>query len=194
MVYISPGNLRMKIPTFSIPSGITCPNSTKLCEQFCYAKKAEKLYPNVLPSRKRNYNETHDWKFVKETVKWILDKKPEYFRIHESGDFYSQEYLDEWMFIAILCPNTRFLAYTQMYDLDYSIKPSNFTVYWSVWPDSKGVPVDGLHAYVIDDGTGKVKKYKTKGHICKKGHGNDLTCDQCKYCFEGKGDVQFKIH
>jgi len=194
MIYISPGNRRMKIPTFSLPAEKTCPNSTPLCRKYCYAKKAEKAYPNVLPSRKRNYDETTNWNFPRDVVNWILKHKPKYFRIHESGDFYSQDYLDKWCLIAHICYNTKFLAYTQMYDFNYDLVPNNLTIYWTVWPDSKGIPNNGLKAYVIDDGKNKIPKYNTNGFLCKKGHGTDITCDKCLHCFEGKGDVVFEIH
>ena len=195
MIYISPGNLRMKIPTFSLPADVTCPNSTSLCRQYCYAKKAERLYKNVLPSRIRNYKESKKYlDFAKQLIIWLSKKQLKYFRIHESGDFYNQDYLDIWCGIAKLFPEINFLAYTQMYKLDYSLKPDNLIIYWTVWPDSKDVPDTGLKAYVIDDGSNKINNYKTDGLICKKGHGNNLTCDKCLYCFKGKGNVRFRIH
>jgi len=195
MVYISQGNRRMKIPTFSLPAEVTCPNATKLCKKYCYAKKAENVYKNVLPSRQRNYEESKDiLSFAVSVTKWLNKHKPKYFRIHESGDFYSQEYLDIWCGIARLHPETKFLAYTQMYDLNYSFKPNNLILYWSIWPDSKKVPDCGLKAYVKDNGKNKIPTYNTQGFLCKKGHGTNITCDKCLYCFEGKGDVVFEIH
>jgi len=193
-VYISKGNLRMDIPTFSLPSNITCPNATDLCKKYCYARKAEVSYPNVLPSRIRNCLESENDDFARVMIKWILKHKPKYFRIHESGDFYSQGYLDKWCMIAVFCKDTKFLAYTQMYDYDYTLKPDNLIIYFSIWPDSKDIPKEGLKAYVIDDGKNKIPYYDTDGFVCKKGKGTDITCDKCLYCFEGKGNVQFKLH
>jgi hypothetical protein len=186
----------MKIPTFSLPAEVTCPNATELCKKNCYAKKAERAYKSALDSRMRNYKESKNTlDFGVKLFKWLLLKQPKYFRIHESGDFYSQDYLDIWCGIAKLFPKIKFLAYTQMYDLDYTLKPDNLIVYWTVWPDSKRVPNNNLKAYVIDNGNNKIPKYnKAKGHLCKKGKGKNITCDKCLYCFEGKGDVRFKIH
>jgi len=196
MVYISPGNRKMKIPTFSLPSIMTCPNATPLCKKYCYAKKAERAYPNVLPSRTRNYIESGFDDFVINVSKYIIKKGFEYFRIHESGDFYSQKYFDDWCKIAHICKSTKFLAYTQVYDLDFTLKPDNLIIYWTIWPDSKDVPKDGLKAYVVDDGKHKIsnKLDKYKAFRCKKETIKGMTCDKCLHCFEGKGDVKFKLH
>lgn len=169
----------MKIPTFSLPSSKTCPNKTKMCEKYCYAKKAERMYPATLPSRERNYDESKEWDFIRKVVLWILKHKPKYFRIHESGDFYSQEYFDKWCFIAGICQDTKFIAYTQVYDLNLELKPKNLTIYWTVWPDSKDVPIDGLHANVTDNGKGEISNELDypNYHICPKEVDKNITCD-----------------
>ena len=186
----------MKIPTFSLPSTITCPDATKLCQKYCYAKKAERIYPKTLPSRKRNYEESKSMQFIVDVTKHILNNKYKYFRIHESGDFYSQEYFDKWCWIAQICQDTKFLVYTQNYDLDFRFKPNNLIVYWSVWPDSKNVPKDGLFAYVVDNGNNKIPNTlaKKKAFNCKKETIKGMTCDKCLHCFEGKGNVKFTLH
>jgi len=192
MIYLSPGNSRMKIPTFSIPAVKTCKGRTKSCEKYCYARKAEVCWKNVLPSRTRNLKETKKFGFVKGMITKVVNTTSRYIRIHESGDFYSQRYLNKWFEICESSPSRNFLAYTQMYDLDWSNKPDNMIVYWSIWHDSKDIPTDGLKAYTIDNGKGKIPIYKSKGKMCKKN--KNFTCDECLWCFEGKGDVKFKIH
>ncbi len=197
MVYISPGNIRMNIPTFSLPAVQTCPGRTDNCEKYCYAKKAEMCYKQVLPSRRRNYEDTKKKSFVKKATEKISKIKSEYIRIHESGDFYSQEYLNKWIKICNKFPEKKFLIYTQMYDLDWSNLPDNTVRYWTIWPDSKGVPETGLKAYVIDDGKNKIGNHKddvSKIRECTKGKGNSIKCNDCMWCYEGKGDIKFKIH
>jgi hypothetical protein len=193
MVYISPGNLRMDYPTWSIPAEDTCPGSTALCRKFCYAKKAERQYKNVRTSRQMNLQETQKDDFVPNVINELSKRKSHYIRIHESGDFYSQEYLNKWMAICRALPDKSFLVYTQNFTLDYSAKPSNLVVYYSVWPDSVGVP-DGLRAYVVDS-TGK--KLTTMAinntFTCPKGHTIEK-CNQCNHCYDGRGDVVFEIH
>jgi len=196
MPYISPGNRKMKIPTFSLPSEKTCPNATDLCKKYCYTKKAERAYPQVLPCREKNYMETYSMQFVVDVAKQILKKKYEYFRIHEGGDFYNQDYFDKWCWIAQLCQDTKFLAYTQNYKLDFRFKPNNLQIYWTVWPDSKDVPDTGLKAYVIDNGNNVIPNTldQPETHQCPKEIVEGMTCDKCLWCYEGKGDVKFKLH
>jgi len=196
MVYISNGNRRMNIPTFSLVSEHTCPNATKLCKKYCYAKKAERYYKNPFISRMTNTFDTLKATFIDEMKKAITHKDSKYIRIHESGDFYSQEYLDKWFKICEAFPNKQFLVYSQMFNLDWTNKPQNMIVYWTIWPDTEAIPDSGLKAFVIDNGKGMIPKYKFKvaGHKCKKGKGSKLTCDNCLYCFKGGGNVLFKIH
>ena len=199
-IYISPGNIRMDFPTFSLPAVTSCPNHTVDCGNYCYAKKAEKLYPGVLPSRIRNLNESKRNTFVKIVSDILSKRQSKYIRIHESGDFYSQEYLDKWFEICRKFPDKKFLAYTQCYNLDYSKKPSNLVLYWSIWPDSRGLPETGLKAFVVDSKHKYLTNMRSQAYVarngfkCMKGHGSKVKCNTCLHCFEGKGDVIFEIH
>lgn len=197
MIYISPGNRRMNIPTWSLPAGRTCPNSTPSCHKYCYAKKAEKVYKNPKESRERNLKASLKKNFPKKMIEKIQKLKKTYFRIHEAGDFYNQKYLDKWIEICEAIPEKTFLVWTQMYKLDWSKKPNNMIVYWTIWHDSTNVPKKGLKAYVVDDGSGKIKNPKgnlKKIRFCEKGKGSDLKCDDCLWCFNGKGNIKFKLH
>jgi len=189
---LSKGNIRMKIPTFSLPAIKTCKNSNELCRKYCYARKSEKRFKTVVESRKRNLKESKRLGFARKMIKEIKGIKNQYIRIHESGDFYSQWYLNKWFKICRENPNKVFLVYTQMSNLNWKKKPDNLIVYWTSWGNSTP---DGLRAFVIDDGRGIVKPYDIpmNAKICKKGE-KGLTCDKCLYCFKGKGDVIFKLH
>lgn len=85
----------------------------------CYAKKAERLYPATLPARVRHYEETLKPDFAPRMIAEILRSKVESFRPHESGDFYSQAYVDKWSTIAQALPGIAFYTYTKA-DLDFS--------------------------------------------------------------------------
>ena len=194
-MYISPGNSRMKIPTFSLPEIKTCEGATDLCKKYCYAKKAGNWKAPKI-SRLNNLKESKCESFIGDSVKIIKKSKSKYIRIHEAGDFYSQEYLEKWFEICRKVPDKKFLAYTQMYDLDYSKQPKNLTIYWSVWPDTdkSKLPKKGLFAYVVDAGKDKIPKYtiRRKTHECQKN--GEIGCEKCLYCYEGKGNVRFKLH
>ena len=42
----------------------------------------------------------------------LLKKRPDYVRIHDSGDYYSKVYLQKWIDIANLFPEIKFYSYT----------------------------------------------------------------------------------
>ncbi len=54
-------------------------------------------------------------------------------RIHDSGDFHTQAYLDAWKRAASVFPNVTFYAYTKSMHLDlFSNLPSNFKLVQSL--------------------------------------------------------------
>ncbi len=190
-IYISPGNLRMNIPGFSLPAIKTCRGSD-LCKKYCYAMKTHRWKKPYL-TRKNNLKASKKRSFVRRMVEEIGKKKCEFFRIHVSGDFYSQKYVNKWMKICRQIPQRTFLVYTQRHDLDFSEKPSNLTIYYSIWPDTK-IPDKKPLAFVIDE-KDRLPPYdrQPKGFRCKKEDGK-ITCEKCLFCFRGKGDVIFSLH
>jgi hypothetical protein len=63
----------------------------------------------------------------------IKKKKADAIRIHDSGDFYSREYLQKWITIANDNPNVNFYAYSKSlpYFKDITL-PNNMDVIFSV--------------------------------------------------------------
>jgi hypothetical protein len=61
-------------------------------------------------------------------VKALTKTKREIHRIHESGDMYSQAYLNKWIEIAKQMPHVFFYTYTKAFKWDYSQVPSNMRV------------------------------------------------------------------
>jgi hypothetical protein len=182
-VFISQGNMKMTLPTFSIPAGKTCPGCTKLCGQGCYAKKAERAWPSVALSRKRNLEYTKRDGFVARAIEIIKRRDRKWFRIHESGDFYNQKYLDKWLAICRGCPEVRFLAFTKSFHLDFTQVPSNLQIIWSVWPDTKMETVPpGPRAYAGESKTLGEKLIECPGQ-----------CDTCMVCW-GIGKVGLSVH
>ncbi|MCH5138472.1 hypothetical protein JMF89_14855 [Clostridiaceae bacterium UIB06] len=186
---------------WNLPAIKTCPYATKLCKKFCYAKKAENVYPNVLPSRSENLQDTKNDNFIEDminTIEYYLNKRSRkdgnkmtkeknvYFRIHESGDFYSQEYFDKWIIIARFFPEVNFLAYTKSVIFVKNSKldiPSNFTVRFSVWDDTKEDQIQmanslNLPIYTADQEEGLRKKVVYGGfNFCH------CDCSKCKDCY-----------
>ena len=102
------------------------PASNEVCGRIChncYAIKAQRIYPNVLPYRTRMLEYSQQPNFVSTIINDInsCTKPFKYIRIHESGDFYSQDYINSWIDIASSFPQYTFYAYTKrLSEFDFS--------------------------------------------------------------------------
>ena len=101
------------IPAYKSASGkVTCPFADK-CVKYCYAQKGAYIWGNVKPAFERRYELSKQDDFVEIMVSEILKKKVDYLRIHDSGDYYSNEYIYKWFAIANALPSVRFYSYTK---------------------------------------------------------------------------------
>lgn len=130
--------LGLKVFNFGIPAyksitgKLTCPMADE-CIKFCYAKKGAYIWSNVKPAFERRYQLTQTSDFIVEMNAEIQKRKPQYVRVHDSGDYYSREYLKKWIEIAIHNPNVRFYSYTNMVELFKEITlPENYDVIYSM--------------------------------------------------------------
>lgn len=195
-MYISEGNRKLhdRFLIWNLPSGVTCPGSTPLCRRWCYAKKAERLHRGVLACRHRNLAASRRSDFplnLARAIEHKLARKPNrLFRIHEAGDFYSQAYLDTWFTVAALFPAVRFLAYTASFHLDFSRKPPNLQIIWSVWADTNPHRVpSGPRSFVGYSRSLDPERFD-RAFLCPG------KCADCLYCWfaDDLGDVRFRLH
>lgn len=114
-ITLSNGNTKIdrECLIFNIPTTV-CNGEGKQCPK-CYAVKSEKMYKQVLPSRINNYNKSKSNKFVENISAQIKSSRKKYFRIHESGDFYSQIYINKWKEVIQNNPEKMFFAFTKKY-------------------------------------------------------------------------------
>ena len=120
------------IPAYKSASGkLTCPMADT-CVKFCYAKKGAYIWSNVKPAFEKRHELTKTDDFIEAMNTEIIKKKPDYVRVHDSGDYYSKAYLDKWIQIAIHNPDVRFYSYTNMVKmmLDTSL-PDNYDIIFS---------------------------------------------------------------
>jgi hypothetical protein len=62
----------------------------------------------------------------------IIKKKPDYVRVHDSGDYYSNAYLRKWLAVAIHNPQVRFYSYTNCVSMLKNAKlPDNYDIIFS---------------------------------------------------------------
>ena len=120
------------IPAYKSASGkLTCPMADS-CVKFCYAKKGAYIWSNVKPAFEKRYQLSKTDKFVEAMNAEIRKKKPDYVRVHDSGDYYSRAYLKKWIDIAISNPNVRFYSYTNMIDMMLKASlPDNYDIIFS---------------------------------------------------------------
>ena len=120
------------IPAYKSASGkLTCPMADT-CVKFCYAKKGAYIWSNVKPAFEKRYQLTKTDKFVDAMNEEIRRKKPDYVRVHDSGDYYSRAYLAKWLDIAIHNPSVRFYSYTNMVDMFQKTDlPDNYDIIFS---------------------------------------------------------------
>lgn len=120
------------IPAYKSASGkITCPFAGD-CVKFCYAKKGAYIWSNVKPAFEKRYELTKSDGFVSKMTDELLKKRPDYVRVHDSGDYYSREYLQKWIDIANLFPEIKFYSYTNSVAmLKETTLPNNFDIIFS---------------------------------------------------------------
>ena len=120
------------IPAYKSVSGkITCPFAGD-CVKFCYAKKGAYIWSNVKPAFEKRYELTRTDDFVNNMNEEIAKKKPDYVRVHDSGDYYSPAYLRKWITVAIHNPHVRFYSYTNSVKMLKSVTlPANYDIIFS---------------------------------------------------------------
>ena len=120
------------IPAYKSKSGkITCPFAGE-CVKFCYAQKGTYVWSNVSPAFEKRYELSKTDGFINLMINEIIKKKVEFVRVHDSGDYYSKEYLNKWFTIAERLPKVKFYSYTNSVKMikDASI-PNNFDFIFS---------------------------------------------------------------
>jgi hypothetical protein len=120
------------IPAYKSASGkLTCPMADS-CVKFCYAKKGAYIWSNVQPAFEKRYQLSKTDDFVNAMNADILKKKPDYVRVHDSGDYYSKAYLNKWIEVAIHNPSVKFYSYTNMVDMMLKTSlPDNYDIIFS---------------------------------------------------------------
>lgn len=111
---------------FNTRAVIDCPFRTAGCESVCYATKGKHNCPDVKESRSRSYAESKRDDLTDALCYTIRTEKQSkrykdavmLVRIHESGDFYSVQYLRKWLRTWVsftLTDGVRFVFYTKSF-------------------------------------------------------------------------------
>lgn len=145
--FLTYGNSKLKksrkqhgvmIASFDLPAGVTCPRAGA-CRQFCYASTGNFGFKSVKGHAERNLAAVVDdrTQFIKDLQADIDQLKAKAkragcapaIRIHASGDFFAEWYVDLWMTMAAVNPGVTFYCYTKswmMFDAVLQRIPTNF--------------------------------------------------------------------
>jgi Gene product 88 len=198
-------------------NGGTCPFLTENCLASCYALKAERMYPSVKTRRTMNTEFAESEIFVNamieqlefEMARKMNQGKTLYIRIHESGDFYSQEYMNKWVEIANHFKGNRrivFMAYTKSLPFvkqafkKYGDDNVNITFKSSIWDDTKEkfkkMTNDlGMSVFTaLPKGELGKKYFSCPSSEAFKGTSKEKDCGTCKVCYVADVDVAIEIH
>lgn len=196
-VFISKGNQKVKCNIFNLPSGSTCAKNLS-CRKYCYAKKAEVAYPTVLPCRTNNFFASLEESFVSVVVATLKKRKVQITRLHESGDFYSVDYVLKWFAICKALPEHKFYVYTKQRDIVVDAckrqsKPSNLTLILSI--DEIQTSETG-RIENVEKCFDKVAIVHSTLNNCPAVNDNNIKCMvQCKKCLSKKREtIIFKKH
>jgi hypothetical protein len=133
---ISPGNTKPGgIPNISLPPAIACGNCSP-CAKDCYAIWLYKNRKYVARSWDNNYALAIDRpkRYFEKIDEYISKNRPRLFRWHVSGDILDQSYPHNMFAIAKNNPDTKHLAFTKMFWLNYSKSPDTMSIVFSMWP------------------------------------------------------------
>jgi hypothetical protein len=138
----------------------------------CYARKEQIRFPKVLEVREQRYEVSTKADFAMKIIDEIqkLRNKPKYFRIHASGEMYSQVYINKWVQIVKSNPDIIFYTYTKrLADFDFSVLKE--------LPNM--VLINSLHFKTIN--YGKLEQAPKEAFICPVSKATRCGIE-CSYC------------
>ena len=186
------GNKKLPKTTMIInfTSATHCPSKLAgLCKvsNICYAMKAERLYPSVLPYRERQaqFFSDNSVEYIASEYISIIKRKEntkypvDCIRFSEAGDFTDQGALDKFTEICLLVkqayPSIRIYGYSARYDLDFT--------------ELKKIAVIQGSGFMISNNFYVVKEINTEKPYCS---GDCKACNMCQ--FATGLNIQVKQH
>jgi len=178
-----------RLSSFALPLSTCDKTQNKQCRKYCYARYLFKIYSKYRAKMTYNYRISKSDRFVK-LMNEELKEASLSVRIHVSGDFYSQKYLNKWLQIARMNPRQIFYCYTKSINLDFGKRPRNFIVYLS---DDQRVlqkeykRFDGVAAISFD-------KKPIRGFRLCRHQADSIHCAHCELCMHKGNRIYFDLH
>jgi hypothetical protein len=190
---VSSGNTKLgKILNISMPIYSTCVGKSEWCVKECYAMKYQKRYKNCRISCDNNFELSKNQNFSELVINRLSQTHESPVRIHVSGDFYDENYIDSWIKICSTLPKFKFWTYTRSWiipNLLNKIKElnqlKNIQVFLSTDTTTQSPPKGFRIAYIADD-------TRAKGFRCSHDLKIKKSCLECGHCFNTrKGNIIF---
>jgi len=194
-VTISLGNSKIgRTPNISLPPILSCPKRLP-CYRDCYANGFYRRYKSVRQAWHNNWRAwlTDPKGFEFAVYCFLREQRPAYFRWHVGGDIPSMAYANMMFRLARQFPLTSFLAYTKRKWRLRRGRPENLTIIRSVWDaysDHAGLDNrEDRWAYSCSEEQALV----IGATACPASVDKDRTCENCRLCWRGTGDVVFLL-
>jgi len=190
---VSKGNTKLgKILNISMPSYYSCPGHSQWCAKECYALRYQKQYKNCRIIYDNNFEISKDPNFSDIVINKLSQTHDSPIRIHVSGDFYDENYINSWIKICSSLPDLKFWTYTRSWMIPNLLdnirelnQLKNIQIFLSTDTTMPDPPSDFRVAYIVDD-------TRAKGFRCAHDLKIKKSCLECGYCFNTKnGGVIF---
>lgn len=120
MGLLSMGNTKIgknliRTASFGLEALKTCPNAGA-CAIGCFALGGNYLFKSVKDAQERRLQASKQDDFIDVMCQELVTLRVGAVRVHDAGDYYSEDYLDKWIEIAQRNPSVIFYSYTKSID------------------------------------------------------------------------------
>ncbi len=179
------------VSSFSLPILKTCPGKTEFCSRLCYGLKGRFAHKKLRDIFQNNLKASWQADFAEGMVRQLLKTKPDAFRLHVLGDFYSVKYIEKWIEIAGKLPYVKFFGSTRSWRVpELRDAVERFRDLPNTYLRAS---VDFSHFDRPSDSWG-VWSIEGKGDPCPHDYGLVKNCTACKKCWQNKAsDIRLKL-
>lgn len=198
------------IHLWGLPAITTCPGSSSTCRSVCYALRGRYRFQSVKDRLNWNLEQANSESFTGRMVSEIKRKGCLVLRVHSSGDYFSPEYAEKWLWIMKKVPKVRYYWYSRSWriaDIEKVLSKMAALKQVRGWysADSEtgmpqGIPKGIRVAYLQTEGTEPVRTdllFRVRGlrkqpiprigltvlPVCPNEVNKEISCGACQRCF-----------
>jgi hypothetical protein len=209
LLQLGNSKLGRAIHVWSIPAIETCPGSTDVCRNLCYALRHRFRFDSVKRRLFWNLSQSLRDDFVELMTAEIRAGGVLALRLHVAGDFNTEQYVRKWVAIVKRSPRVRFFGYTRSWRIP-SLVPaleelaaSSAMRLWYSADEASGIPqsvpptvrIAYLQTSTAPPPTGvdlvfrplRLRRLPASPLVCEHetptGRRSGVTCGSCGRCF-----------